>query len=229
MYEALTERRSITIAGDVAQRVVFDNGFRGWAALLGDLGVEGAAERVRPLKLAYRSTAPVMRFARAVLGPLAATEADAELVARDGAEVALHELGGMGEAVAFVADALRSLLSREPSASVALLTRHGGQADAWYEALRRAEVPSLRRVRRQDFAFAPGVDVTDVAQVKGLEFDYVILLDVNESSYPATVESRHLLHIGATRATHQLWLVATGTVSELVAGVSLEQNEAEAV
>jgi len=77
-------------------------------------------------------------------------------------------------------------------------------------------VPQLRRVRRQDFAFAPGVDVTDVGQVKGLEFDYVILLDVNSTNYPETVEARHLLHIGATRATHQLWLVATGPVSPLV-------------
>jgi len=212
LYYATNERRSVTIAGDVAQRVIFDNAFRGWEALLGDVGVP--AVKVRPLRLAYRSTAPVMRFAQRVLGPLAAETTDVE--ARPGAEVTLHPFDGMGEAVAFVADALRSLLGREPAASVALLTRHAGQADAWWGALARAEVPQLRRVRRQDFAFAPGVDVTDVGQVKGLEFDYVILLDVNASSYPDTVEARHLLHIGATRATHQLWLVSTGPTAPLV-------------
>jgi DNA helicase-2/ATP-dependent DNA helicase PcrA len=88
-------------------------------------------------------------------------------------------------------------------------------------------------VRRQDFAFSPGVDVTDVGQVKGLEFDYVILLDVNATSYPDTVEARHLLHIGATRATHQLWLVSTGPVSPLVpvdaTGALALEEEAEAV
>ena len=212
LYYATNERRSVTIAGDVAQRVIFDNAFRGWEALLGDVGVP--AVKVRPLRLAYRSTAPVMRFAQRVLGPLAAETTDVE--ARPGAEVTLHPFDGMGEAVAFVADALRSLLGREPAASVALLTRHAGQADAWWGALARAEVPQLRRVRRQDFAFAPGVDVSDVGQVKGLEFDYVILLDVNASSYPDTVEARHLLHIGATRATHQLWLVSTGPTAPLV-------------
>lgn len=223
LWAATNERRSFTLAGDVAQRVIFDNAFRGWEALLADAGIgaeagggrSAAPVRVRPLRLAYRSTAPVMRFARRVLGPLAATEAT-DVEARPGAEVALHPFDGMGEAVAFVADALRSLVGREPAASVALLTRHAGQADAWFAALQRAEVPQLRRVRRQDFAFAPGVDVTDVGQVKGLEFDYVILLDVNETSYPETVEARHLLHIGATRATHQLWLVSTGPVSSLV-------------
>jgi DNA helicase-2/ATP-dependent DNA helicase PcrA len=232
LYQSLDGRRSMTVAGDTAQRVVFDNAFRGWQPLLEEIGVENSDACLRPLKLAYRSTEPVMRFARAVLGPLGSE--DGEMVARPGAEVALHHFDGMGEAVAFVADALRSLLGREPSASAALITRHAGQADAWHGALQRAEVPSLRRVRRQDFSFSPGIDVTDVAQVKGLEFDYVILLDVNQSSYPDTVESRHLLHIGATRATHQLWLVATGAVAEIVkqaeaAGqVTAEAEELEA-
>ncbi len=215
LYEALDRRRSMTVAGDTAQRVIFDNSFRGWTALLEEIGIADPSACVRPLKLAYRSTEPVMRFARAVLGPLRA-EGEEEMVARPGAEVTLHSFDGMGEAVAIIADALRSLLGREPSASVALIARHPGQADAWHGALVRAEVPMLRRVRRQDFAFAPGVDVTDAAQVKGLEFDYVILLDVNQSSYPDTVESRHLLHIGATRATHQLWLVTTGPVADIV-------------
>jgi DNA helicase-2/ATP-dependent DNA helicase PcrA len=154
-----------------------------------------------------------MELARAVLGPLAP---QGELVARSGAPVELHQSEGMGEAVAFLADALRSLMGREPTASVALLARFPEQADAYYAALAQAEVPALRRVRRQDFAFKPGIDVTDVAQVKGLEFDYVILLETTDSNYPATIESRHMMHIGATRAAHQLWLISTGIPSPLL-------------
>jgi len=71
-------------------------------------------------------------------------------------------------------------------------------------------------VRAQDFTFRPGIDVTDVRQVKGLEFDYVILLDVNASSYGSDDESRHLFHIAATRAAHQLWLIVTGQPSVLI-------------
>ena len=33
----------------------------------------------------------------------------------------------------------------------------------------------MRLISEQDFPFQPGVDVTDVRQVKGLEFDYVVL------------------------------------------------------
>ena len=100
---------------------------------------------------------------------------------------------------------------------MALLARHPEQADRYYDGLRRAEVPALRRVRAQEFAFRPGVEVTDVRQVKGLEFDYVVMLDANASSYGRDDESRHLFHIGVTRAAHQLWLVVTGTPSPLLA------------
>ena len=42
------------------------------------------------------------------------------------------------------------------------------------------------------------------------------MVDVNASSYPDQAWARHLLHIGVTRAAHQLWLVSTGEPSALV-------------
>jgi DNA helicase-2/ATP-dependent DNA helicase PcrA len=71
-------------------------------------------------------------------------------------------------------------------------------------------------VRAQDFAFRPGVEVTDIRQVKGLEFDYVILVDATASTFGTDDESRHLFHIAATRAAHQLWLLVTASPSLLI-------------
>jgi len=205
------DKRSVTIAGDTAQRLVFDNNFSGWEQLLEQTGQPAI---VRPLKLSYRSTAEVMLLAREILGPeLAPTD---QLAARPGEPVELHEFGDLGEAVAFLGDALRTLMAREPTASCAVISRHSEQADAWFEGLKRAEVPAMRRVRRDEFNFQPGVDVTDVAQVKGLEFDYVVMVDVNDNSYPDQHWARHLLHIGVTRAAHQLWMVSTGEPSVLI-------------
>jgi DNA helicase-2/ATP-dependent DNA helicase PcrA len=204
-------KRSVTIAGDTAQRLVFDNNFSGWAELLAQTGQPAI---VRPLKLSYRSTAEVMMLAREILGPELAPEEP--LAARPGEPVELHEFGDLGEAVAFLSDALRNLMAREPTASCAVISRHPEQADAYFDGLRRAEVPALRRVRRDEFNFQPGVDITDIAQVKGLEFDYVVMVDVNAGSYPDQHWARHMLHIGVTRAAHQLWLVSTGEPSVLI-------------
>lgn len=205
------EHRSVTIAGDTAQRLVFDNNFTGWADLLTQTGQPAI---VRPLKLSYRSTAEVMLLAREVLGPELAP--DEPLAARPGEPVELHEFSDIGEAVAFLSDALRNLMAREPTASCCLITRHPEQADAYFQGLSRAEIPALRRVRRDEFTFQPGVDVTDVTQVKGLEFDYVVMLEANASSYPTQNWARHLMHIGVTRAAHQLWLVSTSEPSALI-------------
>lgn len=209
--EGNPDHRSVTIAGDTAQRLVFDNGFTGWADLLQQTGQPAI---VRPLKLSYRSTAEVMLLAREVLGPELAP--DEPLAARPGEPVELHEFGDVGEAVAFLSDSLRNLMAREPTASCCVIARHPEQADAYFHGLSRAEIPALRRVKRDEFTFAPGVDVTDVTQVKGLEFDYVVMVECNAQSYPDAHWARHLMHIGVTRAAHQLWLVSTTEPSPLV-------------
>lgn len=208
---------SVTLAGDTAQRmreeddehVPFD-----WDATLKELGVPGGAQAIDPLKVSYRSTAPITAFARGVLGPFAH---EAEPIApREGPPVELFTFASAGEAVAFLADALRELASNEPDANVALLSRFPQQAEVYYEGLLRAEVPNVRRVRRQDFTWERGFDVTDVRQTKGLEFDEVILLETTASSYSESAQARHALYVGATRAAHQLWCVASETPSKLV-------------
>lgn len=205
-------QKSVTLAGDTAQRLHMDSGFRDWRAVLDDLGLSRVD--VEPLRIAYRSTRQVLEVARAILGPLA--DPTPPVAPRSGAAVEHHHFPSPGAAVGFLADAIRPLFSREPRSTVAILTRHPEQADVYFEALSMAEIPHLRRVRSYDFTFKPGVEVTEIRQVKGLEYDYVVLVDVNAATYPVDEESRHLLHIGATRAAHQLWIVSTGAPSQLI-------------
>jgi DNA helicase-2/ATP-dependent DNA helicase PcrA len=206
--------RSMTLAGDVAQRLTLDTGLGEFAPALERLGLPHV--EVEPLQIGYRSTRQVLALAREVLGPLAPKVPP--VATRDGAPIEKHWFPDPGSAAAFLASTLRDLAMREPMASIALVSRWAWQADQYYEVLSKSEIPNLRRVREQDFAFRPGVDLTDVKQVKGLEWDYVVLLDVNQQSYPNEDEARHLLHIAATRAAHQLWLVATGDPTPLLGG-----------
>jgi DNA helicase-2/ATP-dependent DNA helicase PcrA len=212
LLDTVTKGHSVTIAGDRAQKMIFDNGFTDWPQLLGDAGLPHT--EIQPLRITYRSTRQVMQFSQAVLGAL--HDPDEQLIARDGADVAYFEFTDTGEAVAFLGEALRGLMQREPTASVALISRYPQQADVYYDALKIAEVPKLRRVRREDFTFTAGIDVTDVRQVKGLEFDYVVLLDPSRQNYPDAIQARHLLHIAATRAAYQLWLINAGDRSPLL-------------
>jgi len=212
LTDVVSETKSITLAGDTAQRINVDTGFQDWDEVLEGVGLEGV--EIEPLRIAYRSTQQVMKVAREVLGPLADDEVPE--APRSGAPVEVHAFPNTGAAAAFLGDALRPLFIREPRATVAVLARFPEQADSYYSALKMAEVPHVRRVSHYDFAFKPGVDVTDIRQVKGLEYDYVVLVDVNASTYPEKDVARYQLHIGATRAAHQLWILATGIPSPLI-------------
>jgi DNA helicase-2/ATP-dependent DNA helicase PcrA len=118
--------------------------------------------------------------------------------------------------VGFLADALKDLVGAEPLASVAVLTPSRESSALYYEGLTNSEVFSLRRVENQDFTFSPGVEVTEIEQVKGLEFDYVVVTEVSEDRFPDSPEARRLLHVAATRAVHQLWILSVGTPSSLL-------------
>ena len=212
IFATVSKGQSVTLAGDTAQRLHMDNGFSDWKTVIGHLGLSHV--QVEPLKLSYRSTAEILDLANHVLGPLAPE--DPPEATRHGAPVEMFQSADTGDSVAFLSEALRELSISEPRASVAVVARYPEQADLYYDGLKRGDVPYLRRISDQDFPFKPGVDVTDIRQVKGLEFDYVILVEVTESAYPVETEARHLLHIGATRAAHQLWILASGKPSLLL-------------
>jgi DNA helicase II / ATP-dependent DNA helicase PcrA len=212
LFDTVSRGQSITLAGDTAQRLHMDNGFSNWATVLGELGLSHV--QVEPLELSYRSTAEILELSQHVLGPHKPKAPPK--ATRHGAPVELFQTAATGDSAGLLAEALRELSLDEPRASVAVIARYPEHADLYYEALRRGEVPHLRRIVDQEFPFKPGVDVTDVRQVKGLEFDYVILVEVTESSYPEEDDARHLLHIGMTRAAHQLWLFSSGKPSRLL-------------
>ncbi|MCW5893252.1 MAG: ATP-binding domain-containing protein [bacterium] len=209
----LDRRRSLTLAGDTQQHISAEGGFTSWSAFLDRLGLEGAA--VSTLEVSYRCTHEIATFADAVLGPLREDATPARTV-RSGPPVELFRYTDHGAAVASLADALGDLARQEPLASVAVLTPSPELSAIYAQGLTTGEVPRLRRVERQDFSFAPGVEVTEIEQVKGLEFDYVVLVEVSTSHFPDTPAARRRLHVGATRAVHQLWVVSVGTPSALV-------------
>ncbi len=204
--------RSVTLAGDVAQQIAVDRSRRGWTDVMDAL--ELSHVDVSPLQVSYRSTRQIMEVANDILGPQAPS--DVPSTTREGAPVAHLAFGGMGEAVAWLKEALTDLMAREPTAYVALLTADLGAAIRWYHHLERAEVPWLTLVDDQEFSFSPGIDVSDIRSSKGLEFDYVVVLDVNASTFDSESQARRLLHVGVTRAAHQVWLVSTDRPSPLV-------------
>jgi DNA helicase-2/ATP-dependent DNA helicase PcrA len=212
LLDCLDEHQSMTLAGDTQQHIIEGGGFTSWEDFFRQLGIEGTA--VDTLRVSYRSTREIANFALAVLGDLREDD-ELPMTTRTGPPVELFRFTEHGACVAFLAEALRELMRAEPLASVAVLTPSPTLSEIYYESLQRTELAQLHWVRRQDFNFSPGIEITEIDQVKGLEFDYVILVEVSMGHFPDTPAARRLLHVGATRAIHQLWLTSVGTPSRL--------------
>jgi DNA helicase-2/ATP-dependent DNA helicase PcrA len=207
---------SVTLAGDEAQQT--SSCFAGWPAAIATLGVNGAS--VVRLAVSYRCPRPVTELAQAILGPLAraalgsGAPEPAVVAARDGAPVGKFRFADVSHAHLFVTGAAADLGDREPEASIAIVARDADAARALFPLL--SHRPDARLVLEGDFTFEPGIDVTHVDAVKGLEFDYVVVPDASRAAYPETDEARRRLHVAVTRAAHQLWLVSGGEPTGLV-------------
>jgi DNA helicase-2/ATP-dependent DNA helicase PcrA len=170
---------------------------------------------VSTLEVSYRCTHEIASFAVGLLGDLREDPTPPETV-RSGPVVELFRFTDHGACVGWLSDALKELVAAEPLASVAILAPSPELARLYFAGLQTSETPRLRLVEHQNFTFAPGIEVTLVEQVKGLEFDYVVLVEASSTSYPDTATSRRRLHVGATRAMHQLWLASVGTPAAAV-------------
>jgi DNA helicase IV len=75
---------------------------------------------------------------------------------------------------------------------------------------------SVHLVVDGDFHFGAGINVACVEDVKGLEFDYIVVPDASAAVYPETSPARRALYVAVTRTVHQLVLASVGTPSPLL-------------
>ena len=209
---------SVTLAGDMDQRIMLGRKHETWDESLSYLtlpdGSKPDVTALSPLQIGYRSTDEIMKAAKKVIGEHSVNTTWHST--RQGAPVNVFRFQESGAMVAFLADTLEDLCVREPLASIAVLMRTNEAALKLYEGLQRTDLANMRIIRDQEFSFTPGIDVTDISQTKGLEFDTVIIADADASTYGPDILSRQLLYVGLTRAAHQLWLLHCGNPSKLI-------------
>ena len=75
----------------------------------------------------------------------------------------------------------------------------------------------VRLGHRDQFDFSPGVIVTNVHQVKGLEFRNVLIVEATEENYNSnSEEERNLLYVAITRAEVRLDFIGSQKMTPLL-------------
>lgn len=204
---ASTEKKSLTVCADTNQRILDfldDGGFPSFKADLTKIGLDSTE-----LTVSYRSTAQIMAMASRV------SDRPATKVVKEGPEPRNHTFQTKEDAESALYRSTRALLRAEPKSLTAIVCRYKNEAQELYDKLKTIEGV---RLETKTFNFKPGVIITNVHQVKGLEFSGVILWNPSARNYPKTTVSKNLLYVAITRASERLATYSYQPLSPLLAG-----------
>ncbi len=201
MLGAVQSRTGVTLVGDLNQKIVSGADFAGWEAVAEQLGI--GKHGIFSLDVAHRSTQPIMALADGLVG-------DETGPGRPGPMPRLIR-SAPGDLNDAVAGALRALVAELHEPHLAVVLRHRDHVRPMVLALseRLEGTTTVRRGHNKHFDFAPGVTVTNYRQIKGLEFDAVVVVEPDEAHYPSDVQGTRNLYTVISRARERVIIVAT--------------------
>jgi DNA helicase-2/ATP-dependent DNA helicase PcrA len=211
MVQAVKDRHNLTIVGDVSQKILFARRFIGWEKIIDSLNLE-ESDLIR-LEISFRCTAQIMTLASRVAGDNKIVEG------RQGSKPIFQNVEDKDDLLETITNWVETIQTGRPNNLIALICRSPKQAMELKEDLEEMIPEGLRLGHRDQFSFEPGIIVTNVHQVKGLEFDAVCIVEPSEENYPQIrPESRNMLYVAITRAEDDLMLVGTKPFSRMIKG-----------
>ena len=198
---------AFTLVGDLCQGVYGGAGLRSWEELSTE--VFACPLQIAHLGVSYRSTVEVMETALAVMRRHPVRGAgEARPVLRHGERPVLTRVKGEQGRLEAIAAQVEEW-TREGYRSIAVVAKTERAAKKLHAALLET-LPEARLVTPGDGRFDGGVQVMDAGVVKGLEFDCVLIADVQAQTYPDERFYAKLFYVLCTRPLHRLAFLCLG-------------------
>lgn len=205
-----TKRNSFTILGDLSQGIFSYQGIVNWEEFA---KVFDDHSKYFELEKSYRSTTEIIHFANEVLSSGYEPKVLAKPFFRSGNQVKLMNVAQEKR----ISELLRVIkeLQEEKISTLAVVGRTLEASKSLYDTLYEAGLhPTFIDTNQEEYK--GGLSVLPVYLTKGLEFDAVIIMDVDAVNYEKTEQDAKLLYVGCTRALHDLWLFYSEEISPLI-------------
>jgi DNA helicase-2/ATP-dependent DNA helicase PcrA len=216
----IAKNGNITIAGDLAQSIIEPFYLTDWKQVI-DLYKEhfNTETQYHHLDKCYRTTIEVIEFAnRIITGKFPESYKLPEAVLRHGDKVNIHEYNLELSSDKFTQNEndkskLIELIKEERTkgfATLAIVCRNSNHADKIFNNLNVIKDEFDENVfNYSEEDYHEGILVLPIERAKGLEFDSVIIADMNEENYPKSFLNAKLFYVAATRALHRLHVVTS--------------------
>jgi DNA helicase-2/ATP-dependent DNA helicase PcrA len=210
LFKQIFPKSAITVLGDLNQLVNPYSSADNVESIAKNLDFPG--QIVIQLEKSYRSTREIIRFAEALLPKECRPRADSSI--RPGRKPELiKQTAGLDEAISRRINELKD----DGMGSIAVVCKTARTAKKFYDNLKTKIELNLII---DDEGTLGGVPVIlPVYLAKGLEFDAVILPDLDAESYYGEAD-RKILYTACTRALHRLVLYYRTNLSPLVKGIN---------
>ncbi|PGV55316.1 DNA helicase UvrD [Bacillus cereus] len=207
VLKEITLGNSFTILGDLSQAIYDYQGIEDWGAFKEVFQETGYYELTR----SYRSTKEIIEFANEIIKNAEIPVGLATPVFRSGEDVkVIHTEDQFTEIMKTLQH-----LQNEDVKTIAVIGRTDDECRDIYEKLTNAGL-TVNVIEADQSKYEGGISVVPVYLAKGLEFDAVLLIDVDEEHYKNTKHDAKLLYVGCTRSLHDLWIFHSGEVSPLI-------------
>ncbi|WP_242284495.1 HelD family protein [Bacillus cereus] len=210
VLKEITLGNSFTILGDLSQAIYDYQGIEDWNAFKEVFQETGYYELTR----SYRSTKEIIEFANEIIKNAEIPVGLATPVFRSGEDVkVIHAENQFTEIVKTVKH-----LENADVKTIAVIGRTEDECRDIYVKLTNAGL-TVNVIEANQSKYEGGISVVPVYLAKGLEFDAVLLIDVDEEHYKNTKHDAKLLYVGCTRSLHDLWVFHSGEASPLIKGL----------
>lgn len=211
---ALEDKSHLVLAGDLGQRVLENRDFGSWEVLLEELSLKKTG--VLTLNVAYRSTYQIYELAEFIRNPHLKDES-LKFTPKFGPEPTLTLCHTFVDAIREAAGWLNECLRVSRHTTGAIICKSPQLARHVYDSLLKVGARGIRLGDAGHFEFSPGITVSDVRQIKGLEFPHVLLFNPSATDYAAGNEhDRNLLYVAVTRAAYKLDIICYEPASSLI-------------
>jgi DNA helicase-2/ATP-dependent DNA helicase PcrA len=217
----IAKNGNITLAGDLAQAIIPPFYIKDWKnvmKLIEDIGYNDIS--YHQLNRCYRTTIEIIEFANEIFEErFPESYKLPEAVLRHGEEIKKIEYeteikdlddNELKEFVELIKDEFE-----KEAVTCAVICKDRQHANNIYEKIKPLEDEIGRDVvAYSESDYKSGVLVLPVSHAKGLEFDSVIIADMNEQRYPDNEYNTRLLYVAITRALHRLVIITNDNIDD---------------
>lgn len=209
MFFNSLHQNSMTMIGDFTQKI-FSTGINS----VDDIGINIVAKK--ELAICHRITLETALFANEIINQdISENKINVNYVTKRGEAVQVVFANSEDNRASYIAKTLENILKDNPNASVAICCSSNNDAQQIFSVLNKKGLVGYV-AKGNNWDFSKNIHISTYHQVKGLEFDHVILLDADKFFVDNPVFTKKALFTAITRAQKSVFCFVNNLLPEYI-------------